>query len=471
MTIGKKIILAFGIPVVFTIAVCGLSIGIMRELNGGVQQMARDSLPGLNAVGRLMGIAKDIRGGIRGHITAANAAARSKAESDLAELQKLSEAELKTYRASIADGQDQGLYDRVPDALARLFKTADGIIPLSREERAKEAMDLFRSETMPAYGDAQKAIEKLAEYKEQDGKRRALAAEASDASGQIWIWGLLGLALAGSGAAGWYLSGQINRVLVPAVHSLNAASEQLNAATGQIADSSKSLAEDTSGQAATLEETSASSAEIESMAGGNAQSSRAAAQKMDETAGKLDVANDALHQMMAAMDAVNASSQKVSKIIEVIDGIAFQTNILALNAAVEAARAGESGLGFAVVADEVRTLAQRAGQAARDSAGVIEESVAKAAAGKEQLQRIGRSIESLADDAQSVKKLIHSVEAGSAEQTRGVEQIARAIAQMERVTQNTAATAEESASAAHEMNAQSEVLRRIVEDLITLCDG
>jgi methyl-accepting chemotaxis protein len=152
----------------------------------------------------------------------------------------------------------------------------------------------------------------------------------------------------------------------------------------------------------------------------------------------------------------------------VIDGIAFQTNILALNAAVEAARAGESGLGFAVVADEVRTLAQRAGQAARDSAGVIEESVAKAAAGKNQLDQIARSIQSLAEDASSVRVLIQHVEAGSEEQTRGIGQVSKAIAQMERVTQDTAATAEESAAAAHEMSAQSRVLREIVASLVTL---
>jgi methyl-accepting chemotaxis protein/methyl-accepting chemotaxis protein-1 (serine sensor receptor) len=321
---------------------------------------------------------------------------------------------------------------------------------------------------MPAYANAEQAIENLATFKQQDGIRKAATHAANNAKGRVWIWTLLALSLAGSGAVAWYLSRQIGQVLVPAVRSLNSAAVQINAVTSQIAESSKSLAEDTSQQAATLEETSAASIEIQSMAGRNAESSKTAALRIDETARKLELANRAVQEMMASMDAINTSSQKVAKIIEVIDGIVFQTNILALNAAVEAARAGESGLGFAVVAGEVRTLAQRAGQAARDSAAVIEESVAKAAAGKNQLDQIAQSIQSLAEDASSVRGLIQNVEASSEEQTRGIGQVSKAIAQMERVTQDTAARAEESASAAHQMSAQSRVLREIVASLITL---
>jgi methyl-accepting chemotaxis protein/methyl-accepting chemotaxis protein-1 (serine sensor receptor) len=468
MTIGSKIILGFGVPVAFSILVSGISIALLRGMNATVQQIALGSLPGLNAVGRLAGIAKDVRGGIRGHITAANADARSKAEHDLADLKQASQVELKRYQESISDPRDRELFEHVPDALGRLLGSADPILPLSREGHAEQAMALFRTKSMPAYASAQHAVEDLAQFKQQDGSSKASAAATTNARGRLLIWTLLALSLGSSGVVGWYLSRQISRVLAPAVRSLDTAAVQLTAATRQIAESSGSLAQGTSEQAATLEQTSASTIEIQSMAGRNAESSKMAAHKIEATVGKLETANRAVQEMMISMDEINASGKEVSKIIAVIDGIAFQTNILALNAAVEAARAGESGLGFAVVADEVRSLAQKAGQAARDSAGVIEASVAKAAAGKGRLDQIAQSIQSLAQDAGSVKTMMHNVEMESEEQTRGIGQVSKAIEQMERVTQNTAATAEESASSARQMSAQAEVLRDIVASLITL---
>jgi len=168
------------------------------------------------------------------------------------------------------------------------------------------------------------------------------------------------------------------------------------------------------------------------------------------------------------MKQINDSSGKISKIIKVIDEIAFQTNILALNAAVEAARAGEAGMGFAVVADEVRNLAQRSAQAAKDTAALIEESIATSNEGSTQLQRVADVVGSITEAANKVKVLVDEVNIGSQEQAKGIEEIARALTEMDKVTQGTAASAEQSASASQEMSAQAQALSLIVDELRTI---
>jgi methyl-accepting chemotaxis protein/methyl-accepting chemotaxis protein-1 (serine sensor receptor) len=171
------------------------------------------------------------------------------------------------------------------------------------------------------------------------------------------------------------------------------------------------------------------------------------------------------------MDEINESSAKISKIIKVIDEIAFQTNILALNAAVEAARAGEAGMGFAVVADEVRNLAQRCAQAARDTSDLIEDSIGKSGSGKVKVGLVASAIQNITAQFTKVKTLVDEVGHGSAEQTDGIRQVRHALSQMEQVSQSTAATAEESAAAAQQLNAQSEALKSVVVHLNGIIGG
>jgi len=186
---------------------------------------------------------------------------------------------------------------------------------------------------------------------------------------------------------------------------------------------------------------------------------------MQKSADHAQEVNETLDRMIEKMKEIDASSNKIARIIKVIDEIAFQTNILALNAAVEAARAGEAGLGFAVVADEVRNLAQRCAQAARDTAGLIEESIETSRDGNSRLDTMATAVRSMTESASRVKALVDEVNVGSQEQARGMEQISRAVLQMEKVTQQTAAGAEESASAGAELNSHAAQLRNMVQEM------
>jgi len=258
---------------------------------------------------------------------------------------------------------------------------------------------------------------------------------------------------------------RVNGGLRNAVEGLSEGADQVGAAARQVSTAGQNLAQGTSEQAASLEETSASSQEMSSTTARNAQNSRQSAELMGMVDRRVVEANQTLVQMVASMNEINGSSDKIAKIIKVIDEIAFQTNILALNAAVEAARAGEAGMGFAVVADEVRNLAQRSAQAAKDTAALIEESIGRSKDGSVRLDQVAVGIRAITEGTSKVKTLVDEVSLSSEEQAKGIDQISKAIAQMEQVTQKAAAGAEQSASAGEELSAQSETLRQIVHDL------
>lgn len=258
---------------------------------------------------------------------------------------------------------------------------------------------------------------------------------------------------------------QINAHLRRAVTELSEGAEQVASAAVEFSSSSQSLAQRASEQAASLQETAAAAEEVNAMASLNQENSKSAARLAAESQSKFRAALHSLEQMTTAMDEISASSGKVSRIIRVIDEIAFQTNILALNAAVEAARAGEAGKGFAVVADEVRNLAQRSAQAARDTTALIEESITNSQGGKTRVDAMADAIRAIAQDTSTVKSLVDEVNLSSQEQARGIQQISKSVGQMDAITQGTAANAEQSASASEELRAQSESLRGVVGQL------
>lgn len=286
---------------------------------------------------------------------------------------------------------------------------------------------------------------------------------------QTSLW-LIPLSLA-IGAGVYFLISRLNTKLLRVVQALSAGSEQVSAAVGHIASASQALAQGATEQASSLQETSASSVEITSMTQTSAENSRLAAAEMETVNQRVEDSHGALHDMLTSMDQIKASSHNIAKIVKVIDGIAFQTNILALNAAVEAARAGEAGAGFAVVAEEVRNLAQRSAAAARETAPLIEESVIKCEQGSVRLEQVVERIQAITESAAKARTLVDEVNLASKEQTTAIAQISDAILQMETVTQTTASSAEKSAAASEEMSAQAQAMDHVAHELRAIVEG
>lgn len=261
---------------------------------------------------------------------------------------------------------------------------------------------------------------------------------------------------------------QLTRPLKRVATGLWDQAEQVRNAALQMSAGSQSVAEGASEQAASLEQTSASLEEMAATTRNNVGHAQQARDIASETrqASEKGVAN--MREMGVAMQAIRAASDDISKIIKTIDEIAFQTNILALNAAVEAARAGEAGMGFAVVADEVRALAQRSAAAARETAAKVAASLASSTQGTELERKVAGALNDIASRARKLDELAAAVASASDGQGESVMQLNAAISQMDKVTQGNAANAEESASAAEELNAQAEAMKESAADLLKL---
>ena len=249
------------------------------------------------------------------------------------------------------------------------------------------------------------------------------------------------------------------RRLVSEVHE---ATHHISSASSEIAAGNTDLSSRTEEQAASLEETAASMQELASTVKQNTENARQANQLAASASEVAVRGGSAVAEVVDTMQAISASSKKISEIVSVIDGIAFQTNILALNAAVEAARAGEQGKGFAVVAGEVRTLAQRSAQAAKEIKQLIEDSVGKVSIGSGQVERAGTTMQEIVASVKRVTDIMGEITAASEEQSTGIDQVNRAVTQMDEVTQQNAALVEESAAAALSLKDQSDQLIKVV---------
>jgi methyl-accepting chemotaxis protein len=381
------------------------------------------------------------------------------------------DGDAREYEKTLVTDEGKKAFAGLQEAMKRYAPIRTKIVELAKTGQAREALDLMNGEGDTLAKQIDESLKQMTNLKIEFSKNLSKdnTSTANTAVTITIIVTLFGAAIAF--LLGFFLARSITVPVNRVVAGLSEGSDQVASASGQVSAASQSLAEGSSEQASALEETSASIEELSSMTTQNAENANQANTLMAETGRVVNEANHSMQELTGAMKEITSGSEDMAKIIKTIDEIAFQTNLLALNAAVEAARAGEAGAGFAVVADEVRNLAMRSAESAKNTANLIDDSIKRIKNGSEIVSKTNEAFERVLTGAKKVGELVGEIAAASNEQAQGISQISKAVAEMDKVIQQNAANAEESASASEELNAQAMQMKEFVADMITVVQG
>ena len=474
-TIPRRISFGFITLVLLSLILGLVGLWRVRDINTNVNNLATNSVPSVVTLNKIIQFNNESARQVRKAVDfATDDKAVAAAEAAFGTNRKSADELMGQYEKLFSDKEDERLFKLAATARTAFLSAADralGMIRSKGEKSELEAQNLMRTEVDSTLDQTTKGFNDDIDYNIKLAEVEAKSAAAKVTS-SFWIILPLLISAASIGALiGWGIIRAVSGALGSISDSLEEGATQTASASGQLSSASQSLAEGCNEQGSSVAETSAALEEMSVMIRNTADNAEKAKVFANQARVAAQSGAQTMVDMNTAMHAIEASSAEVAKIVKNIDEIAFQTNILALNAAVEAARAGEAGAGFAVVADEVRSLAQRSAAAAKETAEKIEAAIANSRRGSVSCSKVGESLEEIVQKVAAADALVAEISTAAKEQSQGIQQVGTAMTQLDKVTQGNATNAQQSASAAEQLNSQAHTMQDTVAYLRSLVTG